>query len=161
MVYEGAKSRFNRLGHPLVPCLEHLIPSILTDRLSMRLDIGYMARTDGAKDLDDRSVLAQKMEYTRPVSMTLDRSLERRFKDQAAPPVGTRMVKRPREDFARAGEQGDPLGLEGFALRNTQDSGKSTNAIVRTMSRGPLSKDSGMSVRVSEKPNLNGSLFVG
>ena len=118
----------------------------------MRLEIGFMARTDAAKDIDHRSVLAQNMENTRTVSRTLKPDLKRRFKNQTAPPVGNRMIPHPREGFTQADELGDSIRLEP-SQGSTEDSGRSVRAMRQTMSPGALSKDVGESVRVS--PNLN------
>lgn len=114
-----------------------------------------MARTDDAKDLDHRSVLAQRMEYTRNVSRTLTPNLERRSVDQAAPPVGTGSIKRPRRGFTQVDEQGESIRLD-LSQGGTEDSDRSARAIRRTVSPALLSKVSGESVRVSTNPNLFG-----
>lgn len=120
----------------------------------MRLEIGFMARTDAAQEPNHRPVLSQNMEYTRTVSRTLKPDLERRFTDQAAPPVGTWMKKRPR-GIRQADEQGDSIRLE-FSQGGTGDSDRSTRAIRQTISPGPPSKDSGESVKVSTNPKFFG-----
>ncbi|KAF6221378.1 hypothetical protein HO133_002233 [Letharia lupina] len=108
----------------------------------------FMARTDAAQEPNHRPVLSQNMEYTRTVSRTLKPDLERRFTDQAAPPVGTWMEKRPR-GIRQADEQGDSIRLE-FSQGGTGDSDRSTRAIRQTISPGPPSKDSGESGKIHD-----------
>ncbi len=119
----------------------------------MRLGIDFMARTDAAKDLDLRPALAQNMEYTRTVSRTLKPDVERHIENQTAPPVNTRMVTHPR-GFTQADEQGDLMTLKS-PQGGTKMSGRS-RAMRRSMSPGPLSKDSGESVRVSTNASYLG-----
>ena len=105
-----------------------------------------MARTDNAKDLEDRSMLAQSTKHTRDVLRFLKPDLERHFSDQDEQSVGTRTVKRPRGGFAREDKQEELIRLEKIMLGKSQDSGK---LMKWTMSPRPFSKDSGESARVS------------
>ena len=146
MVYETAKPRVPRLKHSLVPSFHELIPRSLTNSLSMRLDVGFMARTDSAEDLGHHSVLAQHMEYTKPVSRTLMPNTQRHFEDQGAPLVGSRSLKRPR-GLAQADKQGQLIRLE-LSQGGTED----PNGLARTrrtISQERLSHISGETVRVS------------
>ena len=148
MVYEATKPRLNRLRHSSVPSLEALILWSFTDRLSVRLDIRFMARTDAAKDHEDRSALVQNMQYTRIVPRILNPEFEKYSADRCDPAVGTRTIKRPREGFIKADES---QNLEDLSHDDTKDISKSTRAMTRTVISGPFSKDSEESSRVSTK----------
>ena len=114
-----------------------------------------MARTDAAENLDDQSMLASRMQYTRVVTRTLKPNLQRRFADQANSPADTRIVKRPRESFTRADEPKRLITSEELLQGDIEDSGNSTRATGRKIS---LSKDSGGSVRVSTNLGSTGNL---
>lgn len=146
MVHEATKPRLNRLRHSSVPSLEALILRGFTDRLSVRLDIRFMARTDAAKDHEDRSALVQNMEYTRIVPRIMNPEIEKCSADRFDPAVGTRTIKRPREGFTKADKS---QNLEEFSHDDTKDTSKSTRAMTRTASSRPFSKNSEESFRVS------------
>ena len=129
-----------------------------TDWLSVRFDIGFMARADAAKDHDDRSGLAQIMDYNRTVPRILRPDLGKRFADQVDPPVDTQIMKRPRGGFTRADEKQNPITLEDLSHSNTKNSSKSTRVTKRAMSSRPLSKDSEESFRVSTSLRVSGDL---
>lgn len=116
-----------------------------------------MARTDAAKDLDDRSMLSQNMEYTKTVSRTLKPDLERHFEDQAAPSAGALGMKRSRGDFTQADQRGDSIGLES-SQGGTGNSGRSARAMRPIVRLRSLHKDSGDSFLVSTNPDLFGEL---
>lgn len=105
-----------------------------------------MARTDAAKDHEDRSALANNMKYTKIVPRILNPEFERCSADRCDPTLGTRTIKRPREDFIKAGEL---QNLIEFSHDDTKDTSKSTGAMTRTVSLGPFDKDSEESFRVS------------
>ena len=117
-----------------------------------------MTRTDAAKDLDLRPALAQNMEHTRTVSRTLKPDVERHIENQTAPPVNTWMVTHPRR-FTQVDEKGNLMALKS-PQGGTRISGRS-RALRRSMSPGPLSKDSGESVRVSTNANYFGGATPG
>lgn len=148
MVYEATKPRLNRLRHSPVPSLDALILWSFTNRLSVRLDIRFMARTDAAKDHEDRSALVQNMEYTRIVPRVFNPEFEKYSADRCDPVVGTRTIKRPREGFIKADKS---QNLEDFSHDDAKNTSKSTRAMTRTMSSKPFSKDLEESYRVSTK----------
>jgi hypothetical protein len=129
-----------------------MIPGGLTDWASVRLSIGFMARTETAKDLDDRSVLAQNTDYTRTVSRTLKPNLGRRLEDGAVQIVGNRMTKRPRTGFTRADQREDSIRLEELSQVDTEDIGKSTRAMRQVKSARPLSSNAGERDHVRTTP---------
>lgn len=102
-----------------------------------------MARTEAAKDFDDRSVLAQNTDYTRTVSRTLKPDLGRRLEDRAVQLVGNRMTKRPRTGFIRADQREDSIRLEKLSQVDIEDIGKSTRAMRQVKSARPLSFNAG------------------
>ena len=149
MVYEAAKPRLNRLRHSPVPCVKRLNLRSFADCLSVCLEIGFMARTDNAKDFEDRSMLTQNTKHTRTVSRILKPDLERHFPDQDGLLVGTRTIKRPRGGITRENEREDLIRLEEVMLGKSKDLGKSTRAMKWTMSPRSFSKNSEESARVS------------
>ena len=153
MEYAAAKPRLNRFRHSSVPCLEHLILLCFTDWFSVSLEIGFMAHTDAANDVNDPSVLAQNTEHTRTVTRVLKPELKRRFIDQASPLGGSWMIKRPGGGFTEAEDQGGMSRSAESWQGDTRDLGKSTRATKWTRSPRSLSKDSGESVRVSTNPS--------
>ena len=121
-----------------------------TDLPSVRLEIGFMAGSNSAKDLDDGPVLAQNLEYNRVIPRTLKPDLEKHLKEQTDPPEDTRMTKRPREGFPRADEQEESIRPEELLQGDSEDSIKPTTAIKRNMVQEHSSKDMrGKSNRVS------------
>lgn len=148
MAYEAAKLWVNRLRDPSVPYQVHLISRSLADWVSMHLGIDFLARTAAAKDSDHQSELAQNMEYTRTVSRTLKLDLDRRPKRYSGPLLDTCEIKRRRGGFTEADEQGDSTRLE-VSQVDTGSSGECAKAMRRTISPGPLSKDSRKRVNVS------------
>ena len=154
MVYEAAKLQFNRHRHSSVPIPEHRTLRHFTDWLSMGLEIGFMARTEAAKNLEDWSLLAQNMNETRIVRRTLKLDLEKRFDDHATLPTGAQITKRPRESFPRVNELRDSINLEGLSQGKAEYSGKLARVNKQTTSPGSPGKDSRQSVTASMSPNL-------
>ncbi|CAD6568308.1 MAG: DNA binding protein [Alectoria sarmentosa] len=104
---------------------------------SMRLDIGFMARTDTTKDLDDRPVLAQNMEYTKFVSRALKPDLEMRPNINGAGSMSAQMTKSLRGGFTRADEQGDATGRASLH-DGAEGLDRSMRAKGQSISQGPL-----------------------
>lgn len=160
MDYEAAKLRIIRHRHSSVYCLEHLITSSLTNLLSMGFDIGFMTPTDAAKDLDHRSMHTDNMEYTRTIHRTLKPDLGRCFDSQVAPQQASSMTTRRKRGFTQADEQGESIGLAQMQ-GVTEETGRSKKAKKQTMSRRPLSKDSGQIITVSMKHDALGEAVPG
>lgn len=112
---------------------------------SMCLDIGFMARTNKAKDLGDRPVLAQNMEYTKTISRVLKPDLKRRSKVHAAPPMNVLITKCPRGDFTQADKQGDST-RQTSSHGGAEDFGRSLRAKEQAANQGRLSENSRESV---------------
>ena len=113
-----------------------------------------MARTETAKDLDDRSVLAQNKGDTRNLSRTLNPHLGRGFEDQAVRQVDNRMMKRPRTGFTTADLREDSTRLEELSQIHIEDIWKSTRAIRKVKIAEPLSYNPGEPVTVRTKPTV-------
>ena len=122
----------------------------------MCLEIGFMARTEAAKTLEDWSLLAQNMKETSIVPRTLKLDLGKRFDDQTTLPAGTQITKRPREGFPRVNEQRDSIKFEGLLQRNAEYSGKLARAIKQATSPESLGKGSRESITASISPSLFG-----
>ena len=147
MVHETAKPRVSRFKHSLVLFFHELIPKSLTNSHSMHLDVAFMDRTDSAKELGHHSVLAQHMEYTKPISRTLMPNFQRRFEDQGSPLLGSRSIERPRGGLGQADKQGQLTRLES-SKGGTEDAVKLVRTR-RTISQEHLSQISRGKIMVS------------
>ena len=125
----------------------------------MLLEMGFMARTDTPKDFDHRSVLGQNIGFTGTVSRSLTPDVEGRFNHEPAPPVGTRIIKRPRESFKQVNEQGDSTSSI-CSQDSTEGFNRWTRATRSTMRPGSPSKDAGESVGVSTNAVLLRGLLL-
>ena len=134
MVHETAKPRVSRFKHSLVPFFYEPIPRSLTNSHSMHLDVAFMDRTDSAKKLGHHSVLAQHMEYNKPISRTLMPNIQRRFEDQGAPLLGSRSTERPSGGLEQADKQGQLTRLE-------SSKGGTEDAIKLVRTRRNISQD--------------------
>ena len=117
-----------------------------------------MARTDTTKDLDDRPVLAQNMEYTKLVSRILRPDLEMRPNINAAGPMSAQMTKSLRGGFTQADEQGDATRRASLH-DGAEDFDRSMRAKGQSISQGRLSNKVRESVGVSTDPNSFGGVF--
>ena len=117
-----------------------------------------MARADTTKDLDDRPVLAQNMEYTKFVSRALKPDLEMRPNINGAGSMSAQMTKSLRGGFTRADEQGDATGRASLH-DGAEGLDRSMRAKGQSISQGPLGDKLRESVGVSTDPILFGGLF--
>ena len=106
-----------------------------------------MARSDIARDLDDRSLLAQNMVYTGNVSRTLKPYLERHSQDQSDTPVDTWETEANEKEILSRFEE-----LVQGEKRVMSESG---SGVRRTIIQEPIRKGSGEKIiRVSIGPSL-------